>query len=75
MGGTSLVVEWLRICLPNAGDTGLIPDGGTKIPHATELLLSLCSLEPLCHSYREMVPHQKILHATTRTQYTQIISK
>ena len=50
MGGTSLVVKWLRICLPNAGDTGLIPDGGTKIPRATELLLSLCSLEPLCHS-------------------------
>ena len=33
--GTSLVVQWLRLCAPNAGDTGLNPDGGTKIPHAT----------------------------------------
>ena len=32
--GTSLVVRWLRLHIPNAGDTGSIPDGGTKIPHA-----------------------------------------
>ena len=31
---TSLAVQWLR--LPsNAGGTGLIPDQGTKIPHAS----------------------------------------
>ena len=32
--GTSLVVQWLRIQPANAGDTGLIPGQGTKIPHA-----------------------------------------
>ena len=32
--GTSLVVQWLRLCASNAGGTGLIPGWGTKIPHA-----------------------------------------
>ena len=42
MSGTSLVVQWLRLCTPNAGNLGLIPGWGTmsltpqlKIPHAT----------------------------------------
>ena len=33
-GGTSLVVQWVRLCTPNAGGRGLIPGWGTKIPHA-----------------------------------------
>ena len=33
--GTSLVVQWLRLCTSNAGVVGLIPGPGTKIPHAT----------------------------------------
>ena len=33
-GGTSLAVQWLRLHAFIAGDTGLIPDQGTKIPHA-----------------------------------------
>ena len=33
--GTSLVVQWLRLCTSNAGDAALIPGWGTKIPHAT----------------------------------------
>ena len=28
--GTSLVVQWLRLHAPNAGDPGLIPSQGTK---------------------------------------------
>ena len=32
--GTSLVVQRLRLYASNAGDTGLIPGWGTKIPHA-----------------------------------------
>ena len=31
---TALVVHWLRFCAANAGDSGLIPGQGTKIPHA-----------------------------------------
>ena len=31
--GTSLEVQWLRVCTSNAGGMGLIPGQGTKIPH------------------------------------------
>ena len=31
--GTSLVVQWLRLCTPNTGDMGSIPDWGIKIPY------------------------------------------
>ena len=33
--GTSLGVQWLRVHTSTTRGTGLIPDGGTKIPHAT----------------------------------------
>ena len=28
--GNSLVVQWVRLCAPNAGDLGLIPGRGTR---------------------------------------------
>ena len=31
--GTSPVVQWLRLCFPNAGGLGSVPCQGTKIPH------------------------------------------
>ena len=31
---TSMAVQWLGLCAPNAGSTVLIPGWGTKIPHA-----------------------------------------
>ena len=34
--GTSLVVQWLRLCASDAGGTGSIPGRGTKIPHAVQ---------------------------------------
>ena len=30
--GTSLAVQWLRLCAPEAGGTGLIPGWGANIP-------------------------------------------
>ena len=33
MTGTSLVVQWLRLHAPNAGNTGSSPSQGTKIQH------------------------------------------
>ena len=36
LSGTSLVVQWLRCCTHNAGDTGSNIGQGTKIPHATQ---------------------------------------
>ena len=32
--GSSLGVQWLRLCALNAGGMGLIPDQGTKTPYA-----------------------------------------
>ena len=32
--GTSLVVQWLRLCASNAGGAGLMPSQGTNIPQA-----------------------------------------
>ena len=35
----------------NAGDMGLIPGQGTRIPHATEQLSpSVATIEPVCHN-------------------------
>ena len=33
--GTSLVVQWLRLCSSTSGGLGSIPGEGTKISHAT----------------------------------------
>ena len=33
---TSLAVQWLRLHASNVGGIVLIPDQGTKIPHASE---------------------------------------
>ena len=36
MTGTSLVVQWVRLCTPNAGGPGSSPGRGTKsCTHAT----------------------------------------
>ena len=34
--GTSLAVQWLRLCAPNAGGMGSIPGQGTKVRHAPQ---------------------------------------
>ena len=33
---TTLVVQWLGLCAPNAGGKGSIPGRGTKIPQVTK---------------------------------------
>ena len=55
--GTSLVVQWLRLCAPNAGGPGSIPGQGTRA-HMPQL--------------RDCMPHVKVPHATTKTQCSQI---
>ena len=34
---TSLVVQWLRLCVANARGVDSIPGRGTKIPHAKKI--------------------------------------
>ena len=36
LGGTSLAVQWLRLCVSTAGGMGSIPGWGPKIPHAAQ---------------------------------------
>ena len=57
----------------NAGDLGLIPGQGTKIPHASEQLgLHAATTEPVCHSQRVHVLQQKMLQDALNTQHSQI---
>ena len=46
--GTSLTVQWLRLCTPNARGTGLIPDQGTNTsaPHSGVMVTSLKDMNP-----------------------------
>ena len=57
-----LVLQWLRLHTPNAGGLGSIPGWGA-IPHVPQL--RVCMLQQ----------GSKVLHATTKTQCSQIFKK
>ena len=66
--GTFLVVRLVKNPPSNAGDTGLIPSWGTKIPQAAEhLSLHATTTEP-AHSRLPALQLEKLLHATTKTR-------
>ena len=79
--GTSLVVQWLRICLPVQGTWVWSLVQGTKIPHASGhlspqastreasvlQLLILHSLEPVLHKRGSCAATRESLHAATKT--------
>ena len=44
--GTSLAVQWLRVCTSTAGGTGSIPGRGIRIPHAV-----WCSQQNKTHKF------------------------
>ena len=49
--GTSLVVQWLRLRAPNAGDLGSIPGQGTRSHmHATTKSSHAATKEPACRN-------------------------
>ena len=47
-GGTSTVVQWLRLHAPNAGGPGFDPWSGHHIPHATTKNLLTSTEDPAC---------------------------
>ena len=49
IAGTSLVVQWLRLHDPNAGDSGSIPGQGTR-SHRPQLK------KPTGHNWRSCMP-------------------
>ena len=53
--GTSLAVQWLRLCAPNAGGMGSIPGQGTKIPHVA--WHSLKNKKKILNFKKESNPH------------------
>ena len=65
--GTSLVVQWLRICFPMAGNAGLIPGWGTKIPRAAGKLKSFCTREPVRHNEEPVQPTKEKKQKQTQT--------
>ena len=62
--GTSLVVQWLRLCIPKAGGPGWIPDQGSR-SHMLQLRVRMLQMK---------IPHvaPKITCAVTKTWHSQI---
>ena len=62
--GTSLVVQWVRCCTPNAGGPGSIPGWGTrshmhaatKSSHATTKSLHATTKDPACCNEGQVQP-------------------
>ena len=49
--GTSLAVQWLRLCAPNVGGTGSIPGRGTKILRAAAKKQTNKKKTKICYIY------------------------
>ena len=47
--GTSLLVQWLRFCAPNAGVWGSMPGQGIR-SHMPQLSLHASDKGPTCHN-------------------------
>ena len=62
--GTSLVVQWLGLCAPNAGGPGSVPGQGAR-SHLPQLRVCMPQLKIL-HAAT------KIPHTATKTQHSQI---
>ena len=68
MAGTSLVVHWLRLQAPNAGDLGLIPGLGNR-SHIPQFRVCMLQLKILHAAKIEIPP------ATTKTGCSQVKKK
>ena len=58
--GTSLVVQWLRLCAPNAGDPGSIPGWETR-SHMLWLRVHMLQLKIICAATKR--PHMPQLRS------------
>ena len=60
--GTSLVVQWLRLCLPMQWGRGSIPGLGARIPHASWPKKQNIKQKQYCNKFNKDFkngPHQK----------------
>ena len=69
--GTSLVVQWLSICTPNAEGPSLIPDQGTR-SRMPQLRVRMLQLKILHATTKIPQATTKIPHAATKTRHNQI---
>ena len=69
--GTSLVVQWLRLWSPNAGNLHSIPGQGSRF-HMLQLKSSHVQLRILMLQLRIRLLQLKIPHATAKTLCSQI---
>ena len=47
--GSSLLVQWLRLCVPNTGDAGSVPDQGHRT-HKLQLSVYMPQVKTLHHT-------------------------
>ena len=57
-GGTSLVVQWLRLRAPNAGGLSLTPGQGTR-SHMLQIRVRMLQLKIPCASFQEDLKKKK----------------
>ena len=59
-GGTSLVVQWVRLRASSAGGLGSIPDRGTRsCMHAITKSSHATTAKPTCHNKKDPACHNK----------------
>ena len=66
--GTSLVTQWLRLCTPNAGGSGLVPGQGTR-SHMQKLRVCILQLQ-IPRAATKPRCRQKKRHAWSSIPYT-----
>ena len=64
MSGTSLVVQWLRLCAASAGGLGSIPGQGTR-SHMPQL--SATKLKKKKWKKKKKKPHQAVIQVTEKS--------
>ena len=66
--GISLVVQWLRLCIPNAGSLGSIPGQGTR-SHMLQLKIPYAAMKTQCNQINIYNGEKKkrILHSALHT--------
>ena len=57
--GTSLVVQWLRLCTSTAGGMGSIPSWRAKIPHGKK------NFPDFCHRHLDRIEGPPLLYPST----------
>ena len=74
--GTSLVIQWLRHCTPNAGGPSLVHGQGTR-SHMTQLRVCMLQLKSPNATMKSEDPmcHKKTLEGTMKIKVLSVVTK